>query len=95
MKVVVIILMLPSMSVDPVLRSNGLPNWPLKNYNYNASVRAKIGAQFRELMQDLAIVSEECWLKISEVGDYTLKVKKNNDNDKINMPLVVKRSLHP
>lgn len=40
------------------------------------SARAKIGAQFRELKAELATVSEEDWLKVPEVGDYSIKHKR-------------------
>lgn len=40
------------------------------------TARAKIGAQFRELKEQLATVSEEDWLKVPEVGDYSLKHKR-------------------
>jgi pre-mRNA-processing factor 6 len=40
------------------------------------TARAKIGAQFRELKEQLATVSEEDWLKVPEVGDYSLKFKR-------------------
>ncbi len=43
-----------------------------------AAARAKIGAQFRELKQELATVSEEDWLKIPEVGDHSLRYKNSN-----------------
>lgn len=44
----------------------------------SATARAKIGAQFRELKQELAQVSEEDWLKIPEVGDHSLRHKQSN-----------------
>ena len=44
----------------------------------SATARAKIGAQFRELKQELSQVSEEDWLKIPEVGDHSLRHKQSN-----------------
>lgn len=44
----------------------------------SATARAKIGAQFRELKQELAHVSEDDWLKIPEVGDHSLRHKQSN-----------------
>lgn len=40
------------------------------------TARVKIGAQFRDLKEQLATVSEEDWLKVPEVGDYSLKYKR-------------------
>jgi pre-mRNA-processing factor 6 len=40
------------------------------------TARAKIGAQFRELKEQLATVSEAEWLKVPEVGDYSIKYKR-------------------
>jgi pre-mRNA-processing factor 6 len=44
----------------------------------SATARAKIGAQFRELKQELSQVSEEDWLKIPDVGDRSLRHKQSN-----------------
>ena len=45
-----------------------------------ASARARIGAQFRELKEQLATVKEEDWMKIPDVGDHSLKYKKSQQN---------------
>jgi pre-mRNA-processing factor 6 len=41
-----------------------------------ATARARIGAQFRELKDKLSEVTEDEWLKIPDVGDYSLKFKQ-------------------
>lgn len=51
------------------------------------SSRAKIGAQFRELKQELANVTEDDWLSIPEVGDHSLKFKKSQKRAEIYTPL--------
>jgi pre-mRNA-processing factor 6 len=57
-----------------------------------ATARAKIGAQFRELKQELAGVSEEDWMQIPDVGDHSLKYKQkmhrqNNNGQDVYTPL--------
>ena len=44
----------------------------------NNNPRAKIGAQFHDLKQKLASVSETDWLAIPEVGDHSLKYKQSS-----------------
>jgi pre-mRNA-processing factor 6 len=41
------------------------------------NARTRIGAQFRELKDQLADVSEDQWASIPDVGDYSLKFKQN------------------
>ena len=52
-----------------------------------ATARARIGAQFRELKQQLATVAEDDWMKIPEVGDHSLKFKKSQKRADVVTPL--------
>ena len=53
---------------------------PEESDDPGANSRARIGAQFRELKEQLAEVSEEDWMKIPDVGDHSLKYKKSQQN---------------
>jgi pre-mRNA-processing factor 6 len=46
-----------------------------------ATSRQRIGAQFRELKESLADVSEDQWASIPEVGDYSLKYKHSRKQE--------------
>jgi pre-mRNA-processing factor 6 len=46
-----------------------------------ATARARIGAQFRELKEQLSQVTEDEWAKLPDVGDYSLKFKQKQRED--------------
>ena len=53
----------------------------------NATARARIGAQFRELKEQLGEVTEDQWASIPEVGDYSLKWKQKQKREETFTPL--------
>jgi len=51
------------------------------------TARQRIGAQFRELKEKLADVTEDEWMNIPDVGDNSLKFKQKNRREEIFTPI--------